>query len=398
MKIAAGLMVLTLTLLPQAQTPRSGPAPSSSPLPQRMSTAAQTCVPCHGVSGEGKPDAGYPRIAGQSAYYLSKQLDDYADGRRADPTMGSIARGMTRELRSSVAAHYAQQHAEAASRPNTFTASWRERGRALAVYGDLDRGVQACINCHGPSGTGQPPTIPYLAGLDAGYIRRTLEAWQDDSRQNDAGQQMAVIAKALTVEDVAAVARYFAGVAPPKPAPLELLRDGRPQLFDAAMTATMTVGSAASDEPGVESRAPLAGGKEGLGQSGVSNSAGARDAAATGARAPVAGTPGARENGATVAGDSARGRALVAGGAYGCTACHAVPGVRAPSGIAGPRLGGFAQRPFIAGQLPNNLDVLTAFLRDPPALIPQTGMPNVGLGFEDARDIAAFLYTLPAEK
>jgi len=93
-------------------------------------------------------------------------------------------------------------------------------------------------------------------------------------------------------------------------------------------------------------------------------------------------------------GDPARGRALVAGGAYGCTACHAIPGLRASRGVVGPPLDGMARRGFIAGQLPNRPDVLVAFLQNPPALVPETGMPDVRLGLGEARDIAAYLYTL----
>jgi cytochrome c2 len=93
-------------------------------------------------------------------------------------------------------------------------------------------------------------------------------------------------------------------------------------------------------------------------------------------------------------GDAARGRAIVAGGAYGCTACHAIPGMPGPQGSVGPPLDGMAGRALIAGQLPNKPEVLVAFLRNPPSLVPATGMPDVRLGLDEARDIAAYLYTL----
>jgi cytochrome c2 len=93
-------------------------------------------------------------------------------------------------------------------------------------------------------------------------------------------------------------------------------------------------------------------------------------------------------------GDPVRGRAIVTKGAYGCTTCHAVPEVKAPRGVVGPPLDGMARRSFIAGRLPNKPGVLVAFLQDPPALVPETGMPNVGLRLEDARHVAAYLYTL----
>ena len=95
-------------------------------------------------------------------------------------------------------------------------------------------------------------------------------------------------------------------------------------------------------------------------------------------------------------GDAAQGRALVASGSFGCAACHAIPGVVAPKGVAGPPLSGVARRALIAGQLPNKPEVLVAFLRNPPALVPLTGMPDVGLTTEQARDVVAYLYTLEA--
>ena len=93
-------------------------------------------------------------------------------------------------------------------------------------------------------------------------------------------------------------------------------------------------------------------------------------------------------------GDPARGRALIASGVHGCTICHTGPGMGGVHGVVGPPLSGLARRGFIAGQLPNAPGVLIAFLEDPPALVPDTGMPNVWLTAEEARHIAAYFYTL----
>jgi cytochrome c2 len=95
-------------------------------------------------------------------------------------------------------------------------------------------------------------------------------------------------------------------------------------------------------------------------------------------------------------GDAARGRAIVVRGNYGCTACHAIPGIDFPRGVSGPPLAGMADRAFIAGQLPNKPDVLVPFLQNPSRLVPDTGMPDVRLSLDQARDVAAFLYTLEA--
>jgi mono/diheme cytochrome c family protein len=95
-------------------------------------------------------------------------------------------------------------------------------------------------------------------------------------------------------------------------------------------------------------------------------------------------------------GDAERGRRLIASGQHGCAACHAIPGVRAPRGVVGPPLHGIANRSLIAGRLPNEPGVLIAFIANAPALAPETGMPALPLSDAEARDVAAFLYTLQA--
>jgi cytochrome c len=91
-------------------------------------------------------------------------------------------------------------------------------------------------------------------------------------------------------------------------------------------------------------------------------------------------------------GDPERGQALIA--SHGCTACHAIPGVATFVGTVGPPLAGFSRRAYIAGRLPNRPMMLTAWLRDPPAIDPATAMPDLGLSEAEALHIAAYLYTL----
>jgi len=388
---------------------------------RQVPPAVQACVGCHGNQGQGNPDAGAPRLAGQSAYYLSKQLDSYANGSRRDRIMEPIARGLPPELRADVAAHYASIDApfdEGAGRQRTS-----ERGRVLADEGDNRLGVPACRNCHGPGGVGEPPNIPYIAGLDAGYHTAELTAWKKGTRTNDAGQQMFRVATALSAEDISAVAQYYASLTPPKPAPPNLVQAAsRPNKMAPGATPTTEPGGKRERSVGIEQGAPMGGGSYGKGGSDVSRDAQKGGADAGGSKtAPTKngrGSNAAPTGGGTQwprlsdapksetspifsaqpvrGGDPARGRLIIATGVHGCAACHTIPGIRAPNGIVGPPLAGLAQRGFIAGQLPNKADVLVAFLQDPPALVPQTGMPNVGLTGEQARHIAAYLYTLEA--
>jgi cytochrome c1 len=80
--------------------------------------------------------------------------------------------------------------------------------------------------------------------------------------------------------------------------------------------------------------------------------------------------------------------------AYGCTACHDIPGIGQVTGTVGPSLGAFGRRAYIAGRLPNRPAVLTMWVRDPTAIDPMTAMPVVGLSEAEARHVAAYLYTL----
>jgi L-cysteine S-thiosulfotransferase len=90
--------------------------------------------------------------------------------------------------------------------------------------------------------------------------------------------------------------------------------------------------------------------------------------------------------------DPERGRRTVE--RVGCAACHRIPGVAWPRGRVGGSLDGFARRPLIAGRLPNQPQILVQWLQDAPSLSPGTGMPPVALSTSQARDVAAYLYTL----
>lgn len=78
----------------------------------------------------------------------------------------------------------------------------------------------------------------------------------------------------------------------------------------------------------------------------------------------------------------------------GCAACHEIPGIDWPQGLSGPSLKGFGASPMIGGTLPNQPKLLTAWLIDAPSLAPGSGMPPMPINETEARDIAAYLYSL----
>jgi cytochrome c len=91
-------------------------------------------------------------------------------------------------------------------------------------------------------------------------------------------------------------------------------------------------------------------------------------------------------------GDPDRGKEAIQ--RYGCTACHNIPGVAGPRGMVGPPLDHLAKRQALAERLPNTPETMIRWLQNPQALDPQSTMPNLGVTPDDARDLAAYLYTL----
>lgn len=91
-------------------------------------------------------------------------------------------------------------------------------------------------------------------------------------------------------------------------------------------------------------------------------------------------------------GNPQQGKKLIVG--YGCGSCHTIPGIYTARGVVGPPLMFFSRRTMIAGELPNSPENLVRWIRDPKAVEPGTAMPDMGLSDQQARDIAAYLYTL----
>jgi cytochrome c553 len=180
--------------------------------------AAKLCQSCHGAHGEGTPAAGIPRLAGQSADYLDKQLRDYAGGSRDNAIMHLWAIQLKDAQRAEVAAYYASLKsayavAPPASASNASAPMLLARGHQLAHQGDETRRVQACDNCHGPDGNGAPRTAPYIAGQSAQYLTASLKAWKEGTRKNDDGQLMQSVVDRLNDADIVAIAAYFSSLA-----------------------------------------------------------------------------------------------------------------------------------------------------------------------------------------
>ena len=178
---------------------------------QGTTVGAPPCAQCHAFNGVSDASGAFPRLAGQSAFYLAGQLRDFASGVRASALMSPIAKALSPDDIADVTAYFAGVNAPflPLKAPN---AALVKRGEELATAGGPER--LHCDNCHGPGGSGEPPVIPYLAGQYAHYIAFTLQMWQEGFRKNSP-DAMAVIAKKLDDEEILAVAAYYQQMSSP---------------------------------------------------------------------------------------------------------------------------------------------------------------------------------------
>lgn len=178
---------------------------------QGSATGVAACIGCHGAQGEGNAAAGFPRLAGTNAAYLSAQLAAFADGSRQNPVMQPLSKLLSPHERDAVSAYFASLPAPAA----VVTADGApiapaDTGAWLATRGRWSQGLPACAQCHGPGGLGVGSAFPPLAGQPAAYIAGQLNGWKHGTRPPGPMALMPMIAGKLSDADIDAVATYYA--------------------------------------------------------------------------------------------------------------------------------------------------------------------------------------------
>ncbi|MEB2327020.1 MAG: c-type cytochrome [Pseudomonas sp.] len=176
--------------------------------------AALACVTCHGANGEGMAAGGFPRLAGLSAAYMRKQLEDIRSGARSAPVMQPLAAALTDEEIAAVTEMLAALPAVDVPLV-TRVEKADDLGAQLALRGAWARNIPECVSCHGPSGIGVGDAFPALAGQPAQYIAGQLQAWRQGTRKNDPNDLMGHVARGLTDAEVQAVSEYFANLSQP---------------------------------------------------------------------------------------------------------------------------------------------------------------------------------------
>jgi cytochrome c553 len=186
-----------------------------------MAERVQACTPCHGVAGKGTDDPYFPRLAGKPSGYLYNQLLAFRSGRRKYPPMNYLLQFLPEAYLKQMADYFAAQRPPLPKAdPIEVSEAILEHGRMLVTGGDMDRGVPACVSCHGSLLTGQEPGIPGLLGLRASYLSAQLGAWRYGTRTAIAPDCMQIVAGHLTEDDVRAVAAWLSSQpAPEDPSP-----------------------------------------------------------------------------------------------------------------------------------------------------------------------------------
>lgn len=166
------------------------------------------CASCHGADGNSTIPEN-PRLAGQNATYLIKQLRDYKSGARNNPTMTAMVASLNDQDILDIAAWYSSQT------PVVGTADPAQVELAETLYraGNPDIAAAACSACHSPSGKGNAPAgFPSLSGQHPQYTLTQLRAFRAGERANDLNGMMRTVVERLTDRELEALASYVSGL------------------------------------------------------------------------------------------------------------------------------------------------------------------------------------------
>lgn len=237
----AGLAIAATAVVAYAAQTTVVPVPDNSPVqaaPLEVDLSKTTwgdaesgaskgaaCAACHGADGN-PTDPQYPRIAGQSERYIARQLALFASGERHGglaAVMAPFAQALSPQDMRDVGAYYAKQKSGAGVADDSLVTEgpyqglkFYEIGQQIYRSGSAERGIPACLACHGPSGAGNPgPAYPHIGGQQSDYTARRLTEYKAGvTSEKDPAlfHVMAQVASKLTEQEISALASYIQGL------------------------------------------------------------------------------------------------------------------------------------------------------------------------------------------
>jgi cytochrome c553 len=208
------LAALTLAALAAGSVPAIAQSTGKPDLAKAKQIADSVCAACHGADGN-SAIAANPSLAGQGAEYISRQLQHFKAGIRANAVMQGMAAPLSPEDMAGLGVFYSQQKPKnAVARDPKLVAL----GQSLYRGGDAASGLPACSSCHSPNGAGIPKIFPRLSGQYADYTYAQLKAFKSGERGNDPGGKdtdgriMAAVAQRMSDAQMKALSDYVAGL------------------------------------------------------------------------------------------------------------------------------------------------------------------------------------------
>lgn len=201
LRLAASLLVLAGMVCPAA----AGAADEAEEMRLAKQLVIVRCAVCHGQDGQSLSPL-YPKLAGQHADYITKQIFNFKTGQRGGTVMTDVANTLLAADVRRVARYFSSLPITPQS-PTDPTLV--EYGRKLYMRGIPERGVSPCVSCHGDGARGGAQ-LPRLASQHAEYLTRQLVAFRGKSRGNDKG--MHGNALGLGDADIRALGEYLTGL------------------------------------------------------------------------------------------------------------------------------------------------------------------------------------------
>jgi cytochrome c553 len=161
------------------------------------------CFVCHGMEGNSASEV-FPRLAGQHAEYIARQLEHFKNGQRKSTAMADMVAKLTPDEMQALGRYFEKQ---AVTSDPAKDADLAAMGRYVYLHGNKFSGVPACASCHGPKALGTVQ-LPRLAGQHATYLDNQLRQFHQRERTNDNAVMHAIVVK-MTALEMAAVAEYL---------------------------------------------------------------------------------------------------------------------------------------------------------------------------------------------
>lgn len=181
---------------------------SSSELVGTKKIINNLCIACHAIDGNSVVSVN-PKLAGQHAAYISKQLNNFKSGLRENIVMAGMVANLTEEDMINLGNYFSEQDILLSSAQKNGVGSL---GENIFRAGIKSKGVAACAGCHGPSGHGIPDKYPRLNAQHSEYTLAQLNAFRLGLRKNDSEAVMRTIAQKLTEQEMQSVADYIQGL------------------------------------------------------------------------------------------------------------------------------------------------------------------------------------------